>query len=76
MLVLAVARRCASNDKGVLSKEELSGIVDEAKTLLSSWKRRFDASGAPGPPSLASERPWDRRCAVRREAEEDWGRER
>jgi hypothetical protein len=31
MLALAVARRCASNDKGVLSKEELSGIVRDRR---------------------------------------------
>jgi hypothetical protein len=64
-LFVALGRKLVETE--VISKEEMSGVVDEARSLAVPGEFRLDASGA-STSSLASEGPWDRRC--------DRGRER
>jgi hypothetical protein len=58
-LFVALGRKLIDKKVINLSKEEVSGIVDQAGALPREF--RFDASSV-STSSLASERPWDRRC--------------
>jgi hypothetical protein len=57
-LFIALVRKLI--DKGIISKEEMSGIVDEAGALLSQGKSHCNASGASNS-SLVPEGHRDRR---------------